>query len=359
MKKLRAGVLGATGTVGQRMIQLLEGHPWFTVSCVAASDNSAGKNYAQATHWMLETPIPDSVSRMTVQPCLPGLDCDFVLSGLPSSAAEEAELQLAKAGMPVISNASSHRMKPDVPLLIPEINPDHIDAIEYQRKRIGSRGFIVTNPNCSAMGLVFPMAALHRKFGLEAVHVVTMQALSGAGYPGVASLDIIDNVVPSIEGEEPKLETEPLKILGRWRDNHFQSAPIRLSALTHRVNVRDGHLEAVSVKLAQKASREDVQAAMRDFTSPIDELSLPSAPRPVMLLESRAQRPQPRLDRDRGNGMAVVVGPVSPCPVLDFKFRVLSHNTIRGAAGAAILNAELLYRKGWIGVGGPAGGPDA
>jgi aspartate-semialdehyde dehydrogenase len=350
MVKLKVAILGATGTVGQRMIQLLERHPWFEVSAVAASDNSAGKNYAQATRWMLETPIPEAVAKMTVQTCQPGLDCDFALSGLPSSIAEETELRLAKAGTPVLSNASSHRMKPDVPLLVPEINPDHLDALQLQQQRIGGRGFIVTNPNCSVIGLVFPLMALQRKFGLEAVHVVTMQALSGAGYPGVASLDIIDNVLPAIDlgGEDRKIETEPLKILGKWRDGQFANAPIRISAMTHRVNVRDGHLEAVSVKLATMASREEVENAIRDFTSPIDELQLPSAPRPVMLLETHAQRPQPRLDRDRGQGMAVVVGPVSPCAVLDYKFRLLSHNTIRGAAGAAILNAELMYRRGLL-----------
>ncbi|HEY2381466.1 MAG TPA: aspartate-semialdehyde dehydrogenase [Terriglobia bacterium] len=351
MAKLKVGILGATGTVGQRMIQLLEQHPWFEVSAVAASDNSAGKNYAQTTRWMLETAIPAAVARMTVQSCQPGLDCDFVLSGLPSSVAEDTELQLAKAGMPVLSNASSHRMKADVPLLIPEINPDHLDALTMQKQRTGSRGFIVTNPNCSTIGLVFPLAALERKFKLEAVHVVTMQALSGAGYPGVASLDIIDNVLPAIDmgGEDHKIETEPLKILGKWRDGKFVDSTARISAMTHRVHVRDGHLEAVSVKLATKASREEVEAAIRNFSSPIDELQLPSAPRPAVILETHVQRPQPRLDRDRGNGMAVVVGPISPCAVLDYKFRVLSHNTIRGAAGAAILNAELMYRKGLLG----------
>src|SRR5437867_2367443 len=260
MKKLKVGILGATGTVGQRMIQLLERHPWFEVSAVAASDNSAGKNYAQATRWMLETPIPESVAKMTVQPCQPGLDCELMLSGLPSEVAEDTELQLAKAGMAVLSNASSHRMKPDVPLLIPEINPDHLDALQLQKQRMGGRGFIVTNPNCSTIGLVFPLAALQRNFGVEAVHVVTMQALSGAGYPGVASLDIIDNVLPSIDmgGEDRKIETEPLKILGQWREAKFINAPIRISAMTHRVNVRDGHLEAVSVKLGRKASREEL-----------------------------------------------------------------------------------------------------
>ena len=333
------------------MIQLLANHPWFEVSAVAASDHSAGKTYAQATRWMHDTPIPEAVARLTVQPCAPGLDCDFTLSGLPSSVAEEVEVQIAQSGLPVISNAGSHRMKEDVPLLIPEINPDHLDAIRAQKDRFPKGGFIVTNPNCTSIGLVFPLAALHRKFGVEAVNVVTMQALSGAGYPGVASLDILDNVVPAIDmgGEDKKVETEPLKILGRWADNRFVDAPIRISAQTHRVNVRDGHLEAASVKLKQTASRDEVEAAMRDFRSPIDELALPSAPRPVMYVETNIQRPQPRLDRDRGNGMAVVVGPVTPCNVLDYKFRVVSHNTIRGAAGAAILNAELLYKKGLIG----------
>ena len=351
MKKLRVGILGATGTVGQRMIQLLEKHPWFEVSVVAASDNSAGKNYAQATRWMLDTEIPEPVATMTVQACQPGLDCDFVLSGLPSNIAEEAELQLAKSGLPVLSNASSHRMKADVPLLIPEINPEHLEALDLQKRRMGTNGFIVTNPNCTTIGLVFPMAALDRAFKLEAIHVVTMQALSGAGYPGVASPDIIDNVLPAIDlgGEDRKIETEPLKVLGRWRDNQFVPAPIRISAMTHRVNVRDGHLEAVSVKLGATTTREEVETAMRDFKSPIEELGLPSAPKPVMILESHIQRPQPRRDRDRGNGMAIVVGPVNPCAVLDFKFRLLSHNTIRGAAGAAILNAELMYRKGLLG----------
>src|SRR3989442_2661364 len=293
MTKLKVGILGATGTVGQRMIQMLERHPWFEVSAVAASDNSAGKNYAQATRWMLETPIPEAVAKMTVLSCQPGLDCDFVLSGLPPEVAEETELQLAKAGMPVISNASSHRMKADVPLLIPEINPDHLDALQLQKSRMGSRGFIVTNPNCSTIGLVFPMAALHRKFGLEAVHVVTMQALSGAGYPGVQSLDILDNVLPAIGlgGEDRKIETEPLKILGDWRDGKFVKVTNRISAMTHRVNVRDGHLESVSVKLPTKASREDVETAMRNFTSPIDELQLPSAPRPCMVVVTHVQRP--------------------------------------------------------------------
>lgn len=351
MKKLRAGILAATGTVGQRLIQLLANHPWFEVSAVAASDRSAGKKYSQATQWLLETPIPAAVAGMTVQACKPGLDCDFVLSGLPGEIAEETELELAKSGMPVISNASSHRMKADVPLLIPEINPDHLDAVAVQKPRMGGKGFIVTNPNCTTIGLVFPMAAIHKAFGLEAVSVVTMQAISGAGYPGEASLDILDNVLPAIGngGEDNKVETEPLKLLGQWANGKFIDASIRMSAMTHRVMVRDGHLEAVSVKLKQKASREQVDAVIRNFKSPIDELRLPSAPTPAIYVEDNIRRPQPRVDRDRGNGMAVVVGPILPCGVLDYKFRVCSHNTIRGAAGAAILNAELLYKKGMIG----------
>jgi aspartate-semialdehyde dehydrogenase len=351
MKKIKTAILGATGTVGQRMIQMLEHHPWFEIGALAASDNSAGKTYREAAHWQLESEIPENIAEMSVEACRPGLDCDFVLSGLPSSIARETEIEFAQSGCPVISNASSHRMGPDVPLLVPEINADHIEALEKQRPRFGGKGFIVTNPNCSTIGLVIPLAALDRAFGLEAVHVVTMQALSGAGYPGVASLDAADNVIPNIAGgeEAEKMETEPLKILGTWTGDKFEDNHFRISAMTHRVNVRDGHLEACSVKLKQDVSSEQVEDAFRDYKSSIDALDLPSAPRPVMILEKGTDRPQPRLDRDRAAGMAVVVGPVSGCPVLDHKFRVLSHNTIRGAAGAAVLNAELLYCRGLIG----------
>lgn len=350
MKKLRVGILGATGTVGQRMIQLLEGHPWFEVGVLAASDNSAGKKFAEAVHWQLETPIPDHLAGATVEACRPVLDCSFVLSALPTGIARETEHAFAAAGCPVISNVSSYRMDPDVPLLIPEINPGHVDALGPQRKRLGGTGFIATNPNCSVIGLVFPLAVLDRAFGLESVHVVTMQALSGAGYPGVPSLDALDNVLPAIGGgdEDAKIESEPLKILGSWNGAAFEPASFRISAQTHRVSVRDGHLEACSVKLRTATSPESVEEALRAFRSGVDDLELPSAPTPAIILERSADRPQPRLDRDRGRGMAVVVGPVSRCPALDFKFRVLSHNTIRGAAGAAILNAELLYRKGML-----------
>ena len=351
MKKIKTAILGATGTVGQRMIQILEDHPWFEIGAVAASGNSAGKQYCEAAHWQLESPIPDAIRPMTVEACRPGLDCDFVLSGLPSSIARETEIEFAKAGYAVVSNASPHRMGVDIPLLVPEINADHLEALDKQRPRFGGKGFIVTNPNCSTIGLVIPLAALDRTFGLEAVHVVTMQALSGAGYPGVASLDAVDNVLPDIAGgeEAEKMETEPLKILGTWSGDRFEDNQFRISAMTHRVNVRDGHLEACSVKLKQEAQPEQLEAAFQDYRSSIDDLDLPSAPRPLMVVEKANDRPQPRLDRDRGEGMIVVVGPVSRCSVLDHKFRVLSHNTIRGAAGAAVLNAELLYRRGLIG----------
>ncbi len=351
MTRIRAGILGATGTVGQRLIQVLDDHPWFEVAALAASDHSAGKPYGEAAHWQLEAPLPERLAGLRVDACRPGLDCDFVLSGLPSAIAAEVEIEFARAGYPVVSNASTHRMDGDVPLIVPEVNAAHVEAVEAQRRRIGGRGFVVTNPNCSVIGLVIPLAAIDRAFGLEAVHVVTMQALSGAGYPGVASLDINDNVLPDIGGgeEAAKIESEPLKILGRWTGDRFDDRAFPISAMTHRVDVRDGHLEACSVTLKTPASPDAVEESLRGFTSDIDALDLPSAPRPAILVEGRADRPQPRLDRDRSGGMAVTVGPVSRCPVLGFRFRVLSHNTLRGAAGAALLNAELLYRRGWIG----------
>ncbi len=351
MSKIRTAILGATGTVGQRMIDLLENHPWFEVTALAASDNSAGRPYGEVVLWQLGNPPPARLLDLEVLPSKPPIDCDFVFSGLPSGAARVAEAAFAEAGIPVISNASAYRMSSDVPLLIPEVNAAHLDAISVQRKRFKGGGFIVTNPNCSAIGLMLPLAALERTFGVAALNVVTMQALSGAGYPGVASLDISDNVLPDIgAGEEAeKIQTEPLKILGSWNGTSFESLSFPISAMTHRVNVRDGHLEACSVKLRKEASVEELERAFSGFTSDIDDLDLPSAPRPAIEVDRRRDRPQPRLDRDRGRGMGVTIGPVEKCPVLDFRFRVLSHNTIRGAAGAAILNAELLYRRGLIG----------
>jgi aspartate-semialdehyde dehydrogenase len=348
-KKLKAGILAATGTVGQRFVQLLEAHPWFEVTDLAASDRSAGQTYEQACFWKLARPMPDRIKKMIVKPVEPNLDCDFVFSSLPGDIAGQVEESFAKAGYPVISNSSTLRMEEDVPLLIPEVNADHIEMIPIQRARRGyGRGFIITNPNCSAIGLVMALAPIHQAFGLQAVMVTTMQALSGAGYPGVASLDIVDNVVPYIKNEEEKMEEEVGKLLGSFKNGAFIHAGFPVSAQCNRVNVSDGHLETVSVKLERQVSEADVIEAFRRFTSPIRDLSLPSAPQAPIIVKEEIDRPQPRMDRDLGNGMATIVGRVRKCPVMDYKFLVLSHNTIRGAAGAAILNAELLKVNGYL-----------
>ncbi len=348
-QKLRVGILAATGTVGQRFIQLLEHHPWFEVTDLVASDRSVGQPYERACAWKLARPMPEGVKKMVVKAPEPKLDCDFVFSSLPTDIAGEVEETFAQAGYPVISNASSHRMGEDVPLLIPEVNADHINMIPVQQQRRGyDKGFLVTNPNCTVIGLVLALAPLQEAFGLEAVMMTSMQALSGAGYPGVASLDIIDNVVPYIKNEEEKVEEEARKLLGRFHNKTFVDAPVHVSASCNRVNVSDGHLEMVSVKLGRRATETDVIEAFRNFASPIRELSLPSAPASPIIYKEEADRPQPRLDRDLADGMAAVVGRVRRCAVLDHKFLVLSHNTIRGAAGAAILNAELLKVRGYL-----------
>lgn len=340
-------ILGATGSVGQRFIQLLANHPWFRVHEVVASDRSAGKSYGAAADWRLETQVPDDVSALTVQSLGAELESKLLFSGLDSSVAGEAEEEYASRGCAVISNSKNHRMAADVPLLIPEINADHLGAIEVQRRR--RAGYIVTNPNCSVMGLAIALAPLHRAFGVESAHVTTMQAISGAGYAGVASYAILDNVIPYIGGgEEEKIEAEPRKILGAWQDGRFADAPLQISAQVNRVPTIDGHLMTVSAKLRAKASVDDVRAAMESFTGVPQELGLPSAPkRPIHYLDA-SDRPQPRLDRDRERGMAVSVGRLRPCPLLDVRFVALVHNTIRGAAGAAILNAELLQARNML-----------
>jgi aspartate-semialdehyde dehydrogenase len=348
-QKLKVGILAATGTVGQRFVQLLENHPWFEVTELAASDRSVGQTYERACAWKLACPMPEGVKKLVVKAPEPNLDCDFVLSSLPTDVAGEIEEAFATAGYPVISNSSPHRLDEDVPLLIPEVNADHIHMIPFQKKRRGyDQGFIVTNPNCTAIGLVLALAPLDKVFGLQAVLMTSMQALSGAGYPGVASLDIIDNVVPYIKSEEEKVEAETLRLLGRIENNAFVNAPFRVSAQCNRVNVSDGHLETVSVKLEKRATEADLIEAFRTFTSPLHELALPSAPPFPVIVTEAVDRPQPRLDRELAQGMAAVVGRVRKCSVLDYKFLVLSHNTIRGAAGAAILNAELLKVKGYL-----------
>ena len=344
-KKYRVGILGATGTVGQRFAQLLEDHPQFEITALAASDRSAGKVYSEACAWKLPGSIPEAVKGINVQPIEPPLDCDIVFSSLPSSVARETEEAFARAGFPVISNSSCYRMDEDVPLLIPEINADHLGLIEMQRQKRGfGKGFIVTNPNCAVTSFAPPLAALHRKFGIESVVVTTMQAISGAGYPGVSSMDIADNVLPYIAGEEPKVETESQKILGTFANGAVTPADFSVSAQCFRVDVIDGHTASVRVDLKQPSTLEDVVEAMRSF--PV--LDLYSSPKTFIEVCDEPSRPQPRLDRDNGRGMTITVGRIFPDNVFDYRFVALSHNTVRGAAGSAILNAELLIQKGLI-----------
>jgi len=348
-KKIRAGVLGATGMVGQRLVHLLADHPWFELTEVAASERSSGKTYAEAVHWHLETPVPAAACDLVVKGLDPSLDCDFVFSALDSSVAGPAEEDFARAGYPVVSNSRNHRMDPDVPLLIPEVNAAHLDAIPLQQKNRGyDTGFIVTNPNCSTAGLVLVLKPLADAFGLEKIFVVTLQAISGAGYPGVASMDIQGNVVPFISGEEEKMEAEPQKLLGKWDGSRFVDAGLGLSAHCNRVPVVDGHLECVSIGLKKIASLGEVREALRTFEVDSEMASLPTAVRnPIVVLEEE-NRPQPRRDLHAGNGMAAVVGRVRECPLLDVKLTLLSHNLVRGAAGAALLNAELLAARGFL-----------
>lgn len=347
-KKIPVGVLGATGAVGQRFVQLLADHPWFEVAEVVASDRSAGKSYRDACTWRLATPLPEAVASLTVRGLEETLSAPIQFSGLDSSVAGEAETRLAQAGHAVISNSRNHRMAPDVPLLVPEINPGHLDAVAVQRKRTG-RGYIVTNPNCSVVGLAMALAPLHRAFGVESCAVATLQALSGAGYPGVASLDATDNVIPYIGGgEEEKIETEPRKILGGYADGAFQPAEIALSASVHRVAVTDGHTMAIFLRLRQKAGAEDCKRVLAAFKGEPQDRELPFAPKaPIHVLDA-ADRPQPRLDRDRERGMAVSVGRVREDGLFHLKLEALVHNTIRGAAGAAVLNAELIRERGLV-----------
>jgi aspartate-semialdehyde dehydrogenase len=346
--KLSVGILGATGIVGQRFIQMLEHHPWFEVSWLAASDRSEGRPYAEAARWRLKTAIPANVAAMTVSPAQPEGAPKIIFAALDASIARELEPQFADAGCAVVSNSSALRMQSDVPLVIPEVNGDHIRLIDKQSWRTKSGGYVVTNSNCSAMGLVLALAPLHRAFTLEAVTAVTMQAVSGAGYPGVPALDILGNVIPYIKNEEEKMEEETQKLLGVLKGAHIEPAPFAMSAQCNRVAVEDGHTESVAVRLKKKAAAEEIIAAWNDFRAEPQQLRLPSAPdRPVVYLTA-PDRPQPRFDVDLGAGMTTAVGRLRKCNVLDWKFTILSHNTIRGAAGAALLNAEWLKAKGYL-----------
>ena len=348
--KFRVGILGATGVVGQRFIQLLENHPQFEITALAASDRSQGKTYADACVWRLPGEMPERVKGIVVQPPAPPLDCDFVFSSLPGEVAAAAEESLARAGYPVISNSSSHRMDADVPLLIPEVNHEHLALIDAQRAGRGyDRGFIVTNPNCSAIVVVMALAPMHARFGVTSCIVTTMQALSGAGYPGVASLDATDNVVPFIGGEEEKIEAETLKILGGLNKGAISDAEMLVSAQCNRVNVTDGHLAAIRVKLSQFATVDQIRETLASYSSLPQQLRLYSAPEKPIVVRDEVDRPQPRLDRDAGRGMTITVGRITRDSVLDYRLVALGHNTIRGAAGAAILNAELLVARGYLG----------
>lgn len=345
MDAIEVGVLGATGVVGQQFVSRLSRHPWFRCTWLAASERSEGKTYKSVAPWRLATPVPGAAADRIVNACIPGKGPKVVFSGLDASVAGEIEGAFAAAGHIVVSNARNFRMDPLVPLLIPEVNADHLKLLDEQREQKKWPGAIVTNPNCSTIVLAMALAPL-RKFNIQSVIVSTMQAVSGAGYPGVPSLDILGNVVPFISGEEEKMQTETLKILGS--DGGRAPYPAAVSAHTNRVPVLDGHTMTVSVSFGNKPSIADVVDAMRNFSGRPQELWLPSAPQPPVMVYDEPNRPQPRLDADLGGGMAITVGRVRECQVLHAKFVALGHNTVRGAAGAAILNAELMHADGML-----------
>jgi len=343
-KKLKVAVLGATGSVGQKFIELLSNHPWFELTEVAASDRSSGKKYSEAVNWIMNTPLPEKVKEMIVQKCEPNLKSRLVFSALDSSVAGEIESEFADNGYFVVSNARNHRFDENVPLIIPEVNSEHLEIIKTNKKS----GAIITNPNCSTIGLVMALKPLHDNFGLESVNVVTLQAVSGAGYPGLASLDIIDNVIPFISGEEGKMESEPLKILGELKNNTFDLAKIKISAQCNRVSVIDGHTECVQVKLKNMASAEEIIQVWESFSSIPQKLNLPSAPKQPIVYLYNEKYPQPKLHRNLERGMAVSVGRLRECSLFDYKFVVLSHNTVRGAAGGTLLISELMKAQGYL-----------
>jgi aspartate-semialdehyde dehydrogenase len=355
MSKIPVGVLGATGTVGQRFVQLLADHPWFEVAAVTGSDRTVGRPYGEGVNWMMPGDVPRRTAELIVQPTgldlgLPG-DLPVVFSALPTAEAKEWEPRFAAAGYAVITNTSVFRMDPTVPLLIPEVNPDHTALIPTQRDEKGWPGFIVASPNCSTTSAILPLKVFQESFGVEAVLLTTMQAISGAGYPGVSSLDIYDNVVPYIGGEDDKLQNEPTKLLGAVRDGRLFPAGIAISAQANRVPVVDGHLASVSVRLGRRASADEAIAALRNWRPPAIVAQLPSSPSQLLIYREEPDRPQPRRDRDAGDGLAWTVGKVRACPVLDVRYVSLTHNTLRGAASGALLNAELLLVQGYIGGG--------
>ena len=347
-EKIPVGVLGATGAVGQKFIKLLENHPWFEVTEVAASERTSGKPYGEAVSWKQVTPVPDSVRALEVKPCTPDLKCRIVFSGLDASVAGPMEEDFARAGYIVLSNSKNHRLDEDVPLVIPEVNPDHLGLIPVQRKNRQSNGYMVTNANCTTMFLAMALGPIHRAFRIEKVFMVSMQAVSGAGYPGVPSLDILGNVIPYIGGEEEKVEIETRKILGTFNGKTIDLADFPVSAQCNRVAVEDGHTESVSIKLAKKTRPDEIADLLRNYAGVPQELKLPSAPEKPYIVMDAQDRPQPRFDVNRSNGMVTCVGRIRPCSIFDFKLTLMGHNTVRGAAGASILNAELLKAQGFL-----------
>lgn len=345
-QKIPVGILGATGSVGQMFVFLLKDHPWFEIKEIGASDRSAGKTYRDATNWLIPGEMPEAVAHLELKNCVPEeFESKLIFSALDSSVAGSIEEAFAQAGAVVLSNAKNHRNHPFVPLLIPEINHDHLGLLAKQT--FGS-GKIVTNPNCSAVGLCMALRPLDMMFGVDSVHVVTMQAISGAGYPGVPSLEILDNVIPFIEGEESKLEEEPRKILGKLGQEGIIPSEVKISAQCNRVPVISGHMESVSVKLKTKAKPEEIIDAWRSFGEHLEEMMLPYMPKRPIHYFTEPQYPQPRLHRYLEKGMTVSIGRLRTCPLLDYKFTVLSHNAVRGAAGGAILNAEIMVKMGHV-----------
>lgn len=346
--KIPVGVLGATGTVGQKFIKLLENHPWFELTEVAASEKNAGKLYGDAVSWKQVTPIPESARSLEIRPCVPDLKCRIVFGGMDSSVAGPIEEDFARAGYIVLSNSRNHRMDEDVPLVIPEVNPDHLRLIDIQRRNRDSNGYIITNSNCTTMFLAMALGPIHKAFSIEKVFMVSMQAISGAGYPGLPSMDILGNVVPYIGGEEEKVEIETRKILGTFNGKSIDFADFAVCAHCNRVPVEDGHTESVSLKLARNTTVDEIADLLRNYVGVPQQLQLPSAPERPYLVMDAPDRPQPRFDVNHSNGMATLVGRIRPCTIFDFKFTLMGHNTVRGAAGASILNAELLRAQGFL-----------
>lgn len=347
--RIPVSILGATGSVGQRFVQLLDKHPWFEVVALTGSNRSVGMTYGEACHWILTEPMPGWARRITITPSESiTAEVRIAFSALPSDKARLLEPLLAGAGLAVCSNASAFRDAPDVPILLPEVNPDHTDLVQIQRRQRGWSGCIVTNSNCTSTGLTVALKALQGAFGLKRVLAVSLQALSGAGYPGVASLDIADNVIPYVKGEESKVEDEPRKILGEMNAEGLTKSGFVISAHTNRVAVSDGHLVCASVECESAPDVDTASRVLSEYQAPAVSRGLPSAPQPVILVRDEPDRPQPRLDRWSGQGMTTVVGRLRPDPIFHLKFVVLSHNTVRGAAGGSIYNAELLVEKGLI-----------